>query len=97
MNRPSLRDPSVLVSLMAGVFAFGLDRAQKHFHIAADCIGIGQDRCVEVFAAFVPISLTGWRGGEFIRVTDFFDYVLVWNTGISYGLLGGLPVWASPR
>ncbi len=94
MTRASLRDPSVLVSLMAGIFAFGIDRAQKHFHIAADCIGIGQDRCVEVFAIFVPVNMTGWRGGEFLRVTDFLDYVLVWNTGISYGLLGGLPVWA---
>jgi signal peptidase II len=28
-----------------------------------------------------------------VRVTDFFDYVLIWNTGISYGLLGSLPVW----
>ncbi|MBU1305927.1 MAG: signal peptidase II [Alphaproteobacteria bacterium] len=37
--------------------------------------------------------MTGWRGGEVVKVTDFFDYVLVWNTGISYGLLGGLPVW----
>lgn len=94
MSRPSLRDPSVLVSLMAGILAFGIDRAQKAFHIAGDCIGIGQDRCVEVFTTFVPFSLTEWRGGEFIRVTDFFDYVLVWNTGISYGMLGGLPVWA---
>ena len=94
MSRPSLRDPSVLVSLMAGILAFGIDRAQKAFHIAGDCIGIAQDLCVEVFTTFVPFSLTGWRGGEFIRVTDFFDYVLVWNTGISYGMLGGLPVWA---
>jgi signal peptidase II len=29
-----------------------------------------------------------------VRVTDFFDYVLVWNTGISYGLLGDLPLVA---
>ncbi len=36
--------------------------------------------------------LAGWR--ESSRVTDFFDYVLVWNTGVSYGLLDGLPVWA---
>lgn len=41
---------------------------------------------------FVQIEQLGWRGGEFIRVTDFFDYVLVWNTGISYGFLTGLPV-----
>ncbi|UYO01496.1 MAG: signal peptidase II [Devosia sp.] len=38
--------------------------------------------------------MTGWRGGEVLPVAGFFDYVLVWNTGISYGLLDGLPVWA---
>ncbi|MBU1336884.1 MAG: signal peptidase II [Alphaproteobacteria bacterium] len=38
--------------------------------------------------------MTGWRGGEILRVTDFFDYVLVWNTGISYGLFDSLPAWA---
>ncbi len=35
--------------------------------------------------------LARWRDRP---VTDFFDYVLVWNTGISYGLLGSVPVWA---
>jgi len=43
---------------------------------------------------FVQIDIIGWTGDEYVRVTDFFDYVLVWNTGISYGLLGNLPVWA---
>jgi signal peptidase II len=41
---------------------------------------------------YVQVDLEGWRGGEVVRVTDFFDYVLVWNTGISYGLLGDVPV-----
>ena len=36
-------------------------------------------------------SCLGWHGGEFVPVTPFFDYMLVWNTGISYGLLTGLP------
>ena len=45
-------------------------------------------------SVFEPITMTGWRGGELLSVTPFFDYVLVWNTGISYGLLDGLPVWA---
>jgi signal peptidase II len=93
MTRPSLRDPAVLVSLMAAVFAFGIDRAQKGFHIAGDCIAIGGASCVEVFTSYIPFAMTGWRGGEILRVTDFFDYVLVWNTGISYGLLDGVPVW----
>ncbi|HEY4203038.1 MAG TPA: signal peptidase II [Devosiaceae bacterium] len=42
---------------------------------------------------FYQIEIQGWRGGEGISVTSFFDYVLVWNTGISYGLLDRLPVW----
>ena len=41
----------------------------------------------------LQVDFSGWRGGEIVRVTDFFDYVLVWNTGVSYGLLGDLPVW----
>lgn len=41
---------------------------------------------------FYQIEIAHWRGGEFIPVTPFFDYVLVWNPGISYGLLNGLPV-----
>ena len=43
---------------------------------------------------FFQIELQGWRGGEVVPVTGFFDYVLVWNTGISYGLLSSVPVWA---
>ncbi len=43
---------------------------------------------------FYQVDLAGWTGGEFVKVTDFFDYVLVWNTGVSYGLLDGLPVLA---
>lgn len=42
---------------------------------------------------FIQIELQGWRGGEMVRVNELFDYVLVWNTGISYGLLGSVPVW----
>lgn len=88
-----LLNPSVLISLMLAVLAFGLDRAHKAFQVAADCIGIGMGKCVDFPATYVPFSMTGWRGGEIVRVTDFFDYVLIWNTGISYGLLGSLPVW----
>lgn len=94
MPAPSLRNPGVLVSLMAAVLAFGIDRAQKGFHIAAECYAIGQAACVAVFSAYHPPGLTGWRGGEVVPVAPFFDYVLVWNTGISYGLFDGLPVWA---
>ena len=41
---------------------------------------------------FYQIEIVGWRGGEVVPVTGFFDYVLVWNTGVSYGLLGDLPL-----
>jgi len=94
MNLKSLTDPSVYISITMAILAFGIDRAHKAFQVSADCIAIGAAPCVEIFSSYIPISMTGWRGGEFLRVTDFFDYVLVWNTGISYGLFGGLPVWA---
>jgi signal peptidase II len=42
---------------------------------------------------FAQVDLAHWRGGEIVPVTQFFDYVLVWNTGVSYGLFGDLPVW----
>lgn len=42
---------------------------------------------------FIQIEHFGWQGGEYARITSFFDYVLVWNTGISYGFLTDLPVW----
>jgi len=93
----SFRDfatPSVYLSLTTAILAFGIDRAHKAFQVSADCIEIGSARCVEIFTSYVPFSMSGWRGGEIVRVTDFFDYVLVWNTGISYGLFDSLPVWA---
>jgi len=40
---------------------------------------------------YVQLDMMGWTGGEFHPVTGFFDYVLVWNTGVSYGLLSGVP------
>ncbi|HET8729320.1 MAG TPA: signal peptidase II [Alphaproteobacteria bacterium] len=43
---------------------------------------------------YLQIDLGGWHGGEQVPVTPFLDYVLVWNTGVSYGLLAGLPVMA---
>lgn len=52
-------------------------------------LAFGIDRGQKYF----QIEVQGWRGGEGIRVSDFFDYVLVWNTGVSYGLLGDAPLW----
>lgn len=39
---------------------------------------------------YLQVDVAGWMGGEHIPVTPFFDYVLVWNTGISYGLMSGV-------
>ncbi len=39
---------------------------------------------------YIQINVAGWTGGEVVTVAPIFDYVLVWNTGISYGLMGGL-------
>ena len=94
MNLKSLANPSVYFSLTLAILAFGLDRAHKAFQVSAECIAIGAAPCVEVFTSYVPFAMTDWRGGEVVRVTDFFDYVLVWNTGISYGLFDSLPVWS---
>ncbi|KKB86050.1 hypothetical protein VW29_04725 [Devosia limi DSM 17137] len=71
-----------------------MDRAHKAYQVSSDCVAIGASTCVEILTHFVPLSMTGWRGGEVVQVTSFFDYVLVWNTGISYGMLDGMPPWA---
>ena len=41
---------------------------------------------------FLQLVVFGWQGGEYVTLTGFFDYVLVWNKGISYGLLQSVPV-----
>jgi len=93
LNVRTLTNPSIYFSLTMAILAFGLDRAHKAFQVSADCVAIGAAPCVEVFSRYVPFAMSNWRGGEVVRVTDFFDYVLVWNTGVSYGLFDGLPVW----
>lgn len=82
---------SIVISLILGLVAFGLDRGHKFYQVSSACIDWGLGRCPSGVSMFVP---NGWAGGEYVRVTDFFDYVLAWNTGISYGLLASLPVWA---
>lgn len=86
--------PHLIASLLVGLFAFALDRLHKHIQVSADCIGAAPSVCLDYVVGYIPNEPTGWRGGEVVRVTDFFDYVLVWNRGVSYGLLDGLPVWA---
>ena len=83
-----------LPSLLVGLAAFGLDRIHKFVQVSADCLGAASSVCLDYFNAIPAPASAGWRGGEIVPVAPFFDYVLVWNTGISYGLLGSLPVWA---
>lgn len=85
-------DHTIAISLVLGILAFGLDRMQKFIQISPACMGFGTGPCVNGASAVVPLGATGWRGGEYVPVTSFFDYVLVWNKGISYGLLTALPV-----
>jgi signal peptidase II len=79
------------LSILLLVVAFALDRVHKFVQVSWDCVG--NSACVEFLGTYSPDTMLGWRGGEIVPVTGFFDYVLVWNTGISYGLLGSLPVW----
>lgn len=80
------------LSILLLMLAFALDRIHKFMQVSWDCVAVGKALCIDY--ALVPSpSLANWTGGEIVPVTPFFDYVLVWNTGISYGLLGSLPVW----
>lgn len=40
---------------------------------------------------FYQLNMEGWTGGEGFPVTPFLDYILVWNTGVSYGFMSGVP------
>lgn len=80
-----------LPSILVGLAGFGIDRIHKLLQVSADCLNAGS--CLDYFNTAAASASSGWRGGEVIPVTPFFNYVLVWNTGVSYGLLGDMPVW----
>lgn len=80
-----------LPSLLLGLVAFALDRIHKFVQVSADCVGAASSVCLDYFNAPAGLASSGWRGGEIVPVTPFFDYVLVWNTGVSYSLLDGVP------
>lgn len=42
---------------------------------------------------FVQVEAMHWPEGYFRPLTPFFDVGLVFNSGISYGLLSALPLW----
>ncbi len=51
-------------------------------------LAFGADRIQK----YIQIAVFGWQGGEFVSVTPFFNYMLVWNTGVSYNLFAAVPV-----
>lgn len=77
------------LSLVLFFVAFGADRLHKFLQVSSACFG---SACLPQAAFHAPATPLGWLGGEYVPVTDFFDYVLIWNTGISYGLLASVPV-----
>jgi signal peptidase II len=42
---------------------------------------------------YVQVDVMRWPEGHFVPLTPFFDVGLVFNPGISYGLLATLPLW----
>ena len=46
---------------------------------------------IDRFHKYYQLDIAGWSGGEFVPVAPFLDYVMVWNRGVSYGLLSGFP------
>lgn len=81
-----------VLSLVLLAFAFAADRIHKFIQVSWDCVALGRALCID-YSLVPSTTMANWTGGEIVPVTPFFDYVLVWNTGISYGLLGSLPVW----
>lgn len=43
---------------------------------------------------YIQVDWMHWPTGYFRPVLPFIDLGLVFNTGVSYGLLGSLPLWA---
>jgi signal peptidase II len=43
---------------------------------------------------YIQVEWLHWPSGYFRPVLPFIDVGLVFNTGVSYGLLGSLPLWA---
>jgi signal peptidase II len=86
------RSPAHWPSIVLFLLAFGLDRIHKFVQVSSDCIALGQSVCPGGTAGGLEFGAIGWHGGEYVPVGPFFDYVLVWNTGISYGLFTNLPV-----
>jgi signal peptidase II len=78
LNRP--HGPATGLSIALVLLALGLDRIHKYIQL--DLFGWGEQCQI------------GGFGCPRVPVTPFFDYLLVWNTGISYGLFSAVPIWA---
>lgn len=87
---PSRFDRWFWGSVGLAVVAFAADRIQKGLTVDPACMAWGRALCP---SGVLQGPGSGWHGGEAFQVTEFFTYVLVWNPGISYGLLTTLPVW----
>ena len=73
------KSPGIRLSLALGLLAFALDRGHKFLQL-------------EIFNWGALCPPPGWRPlCPGVQVTPFFDYLLVWNPGISYGLFEAVP------
>ena len=43
---------------------------------------------------YVQMDLLAWPEGRFVPVLPFLDLGFIYNRGVSFGLLGSLPLWA---
>ncbi len=43
---------------------------------------------------YIQMDVLAWPEGRFVPVLPFLDLGFVYNRGVSFGLLGSLPVWA---
>ena len=43
---------------------------------------------------YIQMDVMGWPEGRFVPVLPFLDIGFIYNRGVSFGLLGSLPVWA---
>lgn len=53
-------------------------------------VAFGADRLHK----YVQMDVMGWAEGRFVPVLPFLDLGFIYNRGVSFGLLGSLPVWA---
>jgi signal peptidase II len=53
-------------------------------------VALGADRAHK----YIQLEMLHWPEGHFVPVLPFLDLGLVYNPGVSYGLLSSLPFWA---